>query len=56
MPVSTVALAGARLRLSPQDPHPLSDELRARILLLDESILDGRETAAVIREHIHGAT
>lgn len=55
MPASTVALPGARLKLSPLGPHPLSDELRARILLLDESALDQPGTVAAILHHIRDA-
>lgn len=54
MPASTVALPAARLKLSPLGHHPLSDDLRARILLLDESALDREETVAAILRHVHG--
>ena len=52
MPASTVALPGAELMLSPFNPRPLSDDLRSRILLLDESALDQPETVAAIRHHV----
>ena len=52
MPASAVALPGARLRLSPLAPHPLSDALRARILLLDEGTLELPATVAAILRHI----
>ncbi len=55
MPASTVALPGARLRLSPLGSHPLSDDLRARILLIDESALDQPETVAAILHHVRDA-
>jgi len=53
MPASTVALPGARLKLSPLGPRPVNDALRERILLIDEAALDQPETVAAILHHVH---
>jgi hypothetical protein len=55
MPASTVALPGARLKLSPLGPHPLNDALRERILLIDEAALDQPETVAALLHHVRAA-
>lgn len=55
MPASTVALPGARLKLSPLGHRPLNDALRERILLIDEAALDQPETVAAILHHVRDA-
>lgn len=55
MPASTVALPGARLKLSPLGPRPVNDALRERILLIDDAALDQPETVAAILHHVRDA-
>lgn len=52
MPVSLVGLAGARLRLSATATTPLPEEVRASVLLLDESRLGEEGLAEVVTEHV----
>lgn len=54
MPASVAALPAAHLRLSPLAPRPLSDHVRHRILVIDESKLDAPELVDVIRQHVFG--
>lgn len=52
MPVSTVGLAGARLRLSARAVSPLPAALRESVLLLEEPRLDDPQLIAEIAAHV----
>ncbi len=52
MPTSSMGLSTVNLRLSAHAPHPLSNELRDSIFVLDEKRLADPELIHAVREHV----